>query len=407
MGAKKYISILVVIVLIGIAAISTFYFLGGKSSAIDTQGNIQTEKVSRGEVILSTQASGIVESENEVLVLSPAASIVKSILKEPGNQVTAGEIILQLQTQPVEDEIERLVDQLEIKKNNLEKTRLNAQSTKLDLDYSEEVKQLKIVSLKAQLSDQEQLLEVGGISPARVEETKQEITLAEKDLSTMAEKNSIRLKQLEADEAGLLLQINVDEKLIAEKKLLLGKMNVRAPSSGVILNIIANVGEKVTADKLLVQLSDRSSFKISGSIDEKLASQVKTGAKVFVVIENDKLEGTVGSVTPMVANQKVQFNVHLNESSHPKLIANQSVLIEVMSDKKENVLRIKKNSGFESAKTCRVFVVEGDQAVKRKITLGLVGDDYCEVVSGLNEGDVVVTGDTKTTEDQETIEIEN
>lgn len=407
MGAKKYISILVVIVLIGITAISTFYFLGGKSSAIDSQGNIQTEKVSRGEVILSTQASGIVESENEVLVLSPAASIVKSILKEPGNQVTAGEIILQLQTQPVEDEIERLVDQLEIKKNNLEKTRLNAQSTKLDLDYSEEVKQLKIVSLKAQLSDQEQLLEVGGISPARVEETKQEITLAEKDLSTMAEKNSIRLKQLEADEAGLLLQINVDEKLIAEKKLLLGKMNVRAPSSGVILNIIANVGEKVTADKLLVQLSDRSSFKISGSIDEKLASQVKTGAKVFVVIENDKLEGTVGSVTPMVANQKVQFNIHLNESSHPKLIANQSVLIEVMSEKKENVLRIRKNKGFESAKTCRVFVVEGDQAVKRKITLGLVGDDYCEVVSGLNEGEVVITGDTKTTEDQETIEIEN
>jgi len=274
MGAKKYITILLVIILIGVAAIFTFYFLAEKTSENKSQERIQTEKVERGEVILSTQASGIVESENEVLILSPAASIVKSILKEPGNPVTAGEIILQLQTQPVEDEIEKLRDQLEIKRNNLEKTRLNSQSTKLDLDYSEEVKRLKIVSLKAQLSDQEQLLEVGGISPARIEETKQEITLAEKDFSTMAGKNSIRLKQLEADEAGLLLQINVDEKLIAEKMKLLGKMNVRAPSSGVILNIIANVGEKVSADKLLVQLSDRSSFKISGSIDEKLANQV-------------------------------------------------------------------------------------------------------------------------------------
>jgi len=407
MGAKKYITILLVIILIGVAAIFTFYFLAEKTSENKSQERIQTEKVERGEVILSTQARGIVESENEVLILSPAASIVKSILKEPGNQVTAGEIILQLQTQPVEDEIEKLRDQLEIKRNNLEKTRLNSQSTKLDLDYSEEVKRLKIVSLKAQLSDQEQLLEVGGISPARIEETKQEITLAEKDFSTMAGKNSIRLKQLEADEAGLLLQINVDEKLIAEKMKLLGKMNVRAPSTGVILNIIANVGEKVTADKLLVQLSDRSSFKISGSIDEKLANQVKTGAKVFVIIENEKLTGTIGSVTPMVANQKIQFNVHLTESNHPKLIANQSVLIEVMSLKKENVLRIKKNHGFETANTCRVFVVEGDQAVKRNIILGLVGDEYCEVVSGLKEGDLIVTGDSTIPENKEIIEINN
>lgn len=407
MGAKKYITIIVVIILIGVAAVSTFYFSGVKTSEIKSTRSIQTEKVERGEVILSTQASGVVESENEVLILSPATSIVKSILKEPGNPVKAGEIILQLQTQPVEDEIEKLRDQLEVKKNNLEKTRLNAQSTKLDLDYSEEVKRLKIISLKSQLRDQEQLLEVGGISPARVEETKQEITLAEKDLSTMAEKNSIRLKQLEADEAGLLLQIGIDEKLIAEKMQLLGKMNVRAPSSGVILNINAHLGEKVPADKLLVQLSDRSSFKISGSIDEKLANQIKTGAKVFVLIENERLEGTIGSVTPMVANQKIQFNVHLSESNHPKLIANQSVLIEMMSSKKENVLRIKKYLGFETAKTSRVFVVEGDKAVKRKITLGLVGDEYCEVVSGLNEGDMIVISDIKDAENQEIIELEN
>jgi HlyD family secretion protein len=115
----------------------------------------------------------------------------------------------------------------------------------------------------------------------------------------------------------------------------------------------------------------------------------------------------VGSVTPLVANQKINFNVHLTESNHPKLIANQSVLIEIISSKKENVLRIRKQEGFETAKTCKVYVVDGQKAVRRKITLGMVGDDYCEVVSGLNEGDEVVTGDTKTTEDQEIIEIGN
>ena len=282
-------------------------------------------------------------------------------------------------------------DQLEVKKNNFEKTQLNAKSTKIDLDYSEEVKKLKISSLKSQLSDQEQLLEVGGISPSKVEETKQEITLAEKDLETLQEKNSIRLEQLNAEEKGLLLQINIDEKALQEKQVLLGKMNVKAPSSGIILDISAKVGEKVDANKSLVKMSDLSSFKISGSVEEQYASHIKTGSKVVVPVENNRLEGTIGSITPMVENKKVQFNVHLIESNNPKLIANQNVQIQIPNLNRENLLRIKKLPDFETGKTCKVFVVTGDKAVKREIKIGIVGDEFAEVISGLQEGDVVIS----------------
>lgn len=394
MGTRKNLSILLIVLLVVFAAVGAIYFSGTRVPGNVKSGKFQTVTVDHGEVVQTTSATGVVESENEVLVLSPAASIVKNILKEPGNQVKAGEVILQLYTQPVEDEIEKLKDQLEMKKNNLEKTQLNSQSTKLDLDYNEEVKRLKIVSLKAQLNDQEQLLEVGGISPARVEETKQEITLAEKDLAMLVEKNSIRLKQLTAEEKGLLLQIRMDEKMLEEKELLLSKMSVRAPSSGIILDIAAHVGEKVPTDKMLVQMSDLSSFKLNGSVDEKFAGQIKTGSPVQVLVEGELLEGIIGSITPMVENNKVQFNVHLNESSHPKLIANQNVQIRIFSQKKDNTLRIRKLPDFESGKSYKVFVIEGDKAVKREITIGLAGDEYCEVLSGLKEGELVISEDT-------------
>ena len=394
MGTKKNLSIAIVVILVLIVAVAIYYFTGAQVPKTLKTGNFNTTTVERGEVVATLEATGVIESENEVLVLSPAASIVKNILKEPGNQVISGEIILQLQTLPVEDDIEKLKDQLEMKRNNLEKTQLNSQSTKLDLDYNEEVKRLKIVSLKAQLSDKEQLLEVGGISPARVEETKQEITLAEKDLAMLVQKNSIRLKQLIAEEKGLLLQIRMDEKMLEEKQELLGKMSVRAPSSGIILNINAHVGEKVPADKMLVQMSDLSTFKLNGSVDEKYASQIKTGSPVFVTVEGEQLKGLIGSVTPMVENNKVQFNVHLDENNHPKLIANQNVQIQIFSHKKDNVLRIKKLPDFEPGKPCKIFVVEGDKAVKREITIGITGNDYCEIISGLKEGDIVIADET-------------
>jgi HlyD family secretion protein len=407
MGTNKnlYIAVFVVISMIAIGAF--LYFTGALVPSTIKSGNFETVKVSRGEVISTTQATGVIESENEVILLSPAASIIKSILKEPGNKVNAGEIILQLQTEPVLDDIEKLKDQLEVKRNNLEKNQLNAQSTKLDLDYNEEVKRLKVISLKAQLSDQEQLLEVGGISPARVEETKQEITLAEKDLAMLIEKNSIRLKQLKADDRGLLMQIRMDEKVLEEKQLLLSKMSVRAPSSGIILNVSGSVGEKVAADKMLVRMSDLSSFKLIGSVNEQMAGQIKTGSHVFVTIENEQLDGLIGNITPIVENNKVQFNVHLAESSHPKLIANQNVQIQIINNTKENALRIKKLPDFENGKKHKVFVIEGSKAIKKDILLGIVGDQYCEILSGLKEGDVVISGETNSIRHLSEFDIKN
>jgi HlyD family secretion protein len=407
MGTKKILYIVLALVFAITAIGIILFYTGALVPNSFKSGNIETVTVDRGEVISTTKATGVIESENEVILLSPAASIIKNILKEPGNQVQAGEIILQLQTEPVLDEIEKLKDQLEVKRNNLEKNQLTAQSTKLDLDYNEEVKRLKVISLKAQLSDQEQLLEVGGISPARVEETKQEITLAEKDLAMLIDKNSIRLKQLRAEDRGLFLQIRMDEKALEEKQILLSKMSVRAPSAGIILNVSGSVGEKVSADKSLVIMSDLSSFKLIGSVDEQYAGQIKTGSLVYVTIENEKLNGLIGNITPIVENKKVQFNVHLEESSHPKLIANQNVQIQIFNNKKENALRIKTLPGFETGKTHKVFVIEGDKAVKREIVLGIVGDDYCEILSGLKEGDKVISEETGSIRRKDEIDINN
>ncbi len=145
--------------------------------------------------------------------------------------------ILRLDPKPIQDEIANIEDQLEVKRNNLHRNRLDARSTRLDLDYNVEMKKLRIASLKSEVSDEEELLEVGGISPAKFDKTKQELTLAEKELEMILSKNSIRLKQIEAEEEGLRLQIQIQEKELETKKENLSKTTVRAPSAGIIMSI--------------------------------------------------------------------------------------------------------------------------------------------------------------------------
>lgn len=406
MGKNRKFQVLIIAIL-GIAVVAgAVYFSRLFLPAAIKPSNFVTETVENGPVLLSVHATGVVDSENEVLILSPGPGIIKSILAEPGTRVRRGEIILQLNTDGVTDDIERIKDQLEVRRNSLERTRLNAQSTRLDLEYNEEVKKLRIASLKSQLADQQQLLEVGGISPARIAQTEQEITLAEKDLETLVEKNSIRLKQLKAEEEGLLLQIRMQEKELEEKQNLIQKMSIRAPSSGIILSISGKAGEKVNTDNLLVRMSDLTSFKIIGSVEEQYAVQLKTGNRVLVNLGDEQLEGTVGNITPMVENEKIQFNVHLQENSHPKLIANQQVEIQIIVNYKADALRIKKIEEFESGQKHRMFVIEGDMAVKKEFTLGIIGNDYCEVLSGLEEGDEVIVDGLNAFRQADEIELE-
>lgn len=391
MSNKKVVYIAITAIVLGILI---FFIYKLMSITTLKSGNFETAVVERGTVIDYISAKGVVQPGSEVLLLCPEASVIKEIVKEPGSHVEAGATIIKLDPKPIQTQIDNLKDQLEVKHNNLQKNILNARSVRIDLEYNVEVKKLKIASLKAKLADQQQLLDVGGISPSKIDQTKQELVLAEKDLQKVQEKNSIRLEQLKADLEGLKLQISIQEKELSEKQDLLNKMIVRAPSAGIILQIYGKKGERVSKHALLVKMSDLSAFKIEGSIEDKLAGEVKTGTKVYAVIDNIKLAGQIGNISPEVVNNRVEFDVFLQKNDDSKLLPNLNVDLMVVKAERDSVLRIKKGPAFnKSVQEFDVYVIKSRTAKRTRVVTGLKGNDYVEIVSGLKEGDKVIISD--------------
>jgi len=356
-------------------------------------GNYSTSVAGFGTVYSSVPASGIVNPENEVLLLSPLSSIVSNIYLAPGSRVSKGAIILTLNPKALTQEIENLRDVLGVMENDLQKNRLNARSIRVDLDYNAEVKNLRITSLKTEIGDQEQLLKVGGISPAKTEQTKQELVLAEKDLKMTLEKNSIRLKQLEAEEKGLHLQMDIRNKELEAKLDLLKRLTVRAPSDGIILGIYANAGEKVDRDKLLVKMSDMSTFKVVASIDNRYLEDVKTGGDVYAIIDRLRLKGKIGNVSPVIKDKKIDFDIFLDYSQYPRLMPNMEVALMLVIQQRDSVLRIEQGQAFSRGQRQDVFVVKSGRAIRQTITTGLIGTEYIEILSGLQAGDRVIISD--------------
>ncbi len=394
MKNKKGLVIAVLILSALIILYILFRIVGIPSFLTADSKKYQTSIVDRGQVYIPLDAIGTVEPENEVILLSPLTSIIRKIRKEPGSRVKKGDVIIELDTEPTHAEIEQITDQLEVKSNSLERSKLEGQMARIDLDYNVEVKKLRIISIKAQLADEEQLLTVGGISSAKIDETKQNLVLAEKDLDVIQKKNAIRLKQMKTEETGLNLQIEIQKKQLADKIAMLGKSDIKAPSDGIILSVAGKEGEKVGNDKMLITMSDLTTFKIKGLINEKLSEQIKTGNPVYVLSENEKLSGTIGNVTPTVADNKIQFNIHLENSNNPKLIPNQTVKLLVLKSVKNSVLRISAENNFKANSEQTVYILDSGKVVARTVNFGIKGNEYLEVISGLNEGEKVILADS-------------
>ncbi len=370
-----------------------------------TEGEFETSRIERGNVETYVLTEGTIEPANEVILLSPASSIIQKIHKEPGQRVTQGEIIVQLDTREVQSGIEKLNDQLEMKENNLQKTKLNARSAKIDLAYNAEVKKLRIASIKSELADQEQLLEVGGVSPAKIEKTKQELVLAEKDLELIKEKNAIRLAQLDTEEQGLLLQIEMQRKELLELQELLERMQVKAPSDGIILSVEGKEGEKIAADKRLVNMSDLTRFKVRASIDDDYKSLLVTGRKAYVAFDTTRLEGRIGTIHPTLTEGRISFYVRLEQSNHPQLLPNQKVTLQIVEQSHKDVWRISNGEAFGKQKKQNVFVIRDDSAFRQEVKFGLMTNDYLEIKTELDSNTQIIISNTSRFKHQESIQI--
>lgn len=93
-------------------------------------------------------------------------------------------------------------------------------------------------------------------------------------------------------------------------------------------------------------ISDLSHFKVEGEIADTYSDRISAGGKVVVKIGNDKLEGTVSSVTPLSKNGVISFIVQLKKDNHRRLRSGLKTDVYVMNAVKEDVMRVANGSYY-------------------------------------------------------------
>ena len=343
---------------------------------------------------VSVSASGKVVPAFEEIINSPINTRIVEVYRKGGDSVDVGTPILKLDLQSTETEYKKLLDEEQMKRYQLEQLKVNNNTYLSDLSMQVKISAMKLNRMEVELRNERYLDSLGSGTTDKVRQAELNFNTGKLELEQLRQQYANESKVKEADLKVKELEFNIFSKSLAEMKRTLDDAQIRSPRKAILTYINNQVGAQVAEGSQVAIISDLSHFKVEGEIADTYGDRVAAGGRAIVKIGNEKLEGTVSSVTPLSKNGVISFIVQLNEDNNKRLRSGLKTDVYVMNAVKEGVLRLANASYYVGRGEYELFVQDSkDEIVKRKVQLGDSNFEYVEVISGLKPGDKVVVSD--------------
>ena len=351
-------------------------------------------EVDNGTIEVSVSASGKVVPAFEEIINSPINTRIVEVYRKGGDSVDVGTPILKLDLQSTETEYKKLLDEEQMKRYQLEQLKVNNNTYLSDLSMQVKISAMKLNRMEVELRNERYLDSLGSGTTDKVRQAELNFNTGKLELEQLRQQYANESKVKEADLKVKELEFNIFSKSLAEMKRTLDDAQIRSPRKAILTYINNQVGAQVAEGSQVAIISDLSHFKVEGEIADTYGDRVAAGGRAIVKIGNEKLEGTVSSVTPLSKNGVISFIVQLNEDNNKRLRSGLKTDVYVMNAVKEGVLRLANASYYVGRGEYELFVQDSkDEIVKRKVQLGDSNFEYVEVISGLKPGDKVVVRD--------------
>jgi HlyD family secretion protein len=402
MTRKHWIAIGVVVV-VAVLVLINLKAKGGKELAV------QVEEVGRKDIEMIISASGSIKPKRQIDISASSIGKVTRVAVKEGDYVELGQFLLQIDPIQLETTVDRIEAAVESAKAGERQARYQLEQYESDLERAERLFSQGYLTDK-EVKDAKTARDVG---ISNLEAARQLVRQQEAQLSSA--RHNLQEVTIEAEMAGIVTRLNVEEGEIA------------------IMGTLNNPGT------VLMTIADLSTIEAEVEVDETEVISIKTGQSAMVTLDAFPDTSYAGIVTevgnsPILSSsvsgqQGVDFKVVITVTDtiqhvRPGLSADSEVIaaragnalaipIQSLTVRREKDLKgytadadsIPPDSTSASGKDREndevegVFVVVDGRAEFRKIKIGVSGQTHFEVVSGLEEGDEVVSGNYRAIRD--------
>ena len=367
--------------------------------------NIST--VDKGVIEVSVSASGKVIPAFEEIINSPINSRIVEVYKRGGDSVDVGTPILKLDLQSAETEYNKQLDEEQMKSLQLEQQRVTNHNKLSEMEMNLKVSRMELDRKAVELRNERYLDSLGAGTTDKVRQVELDYNVSILKLKEDEQKYKNEQALTEADLKVKELELNIFRKSLAETRRTLEDAQIRSPRKAILTYVNNEIGSQIGQGAKVAIVSDLSHYKIEGEIADTYGDRIAAGSKAVIKIGSEKLDGTISDVTPLSKNGVISFTVQLEEDNHKRLRSGLKTDVYVMNAVKDDVLRIANSSYYVGKGEYELFVVNGNQLLKRKVQLGDSNFEYVEVVSGLQEGEQVIVSDMNAYKDKNKLKIED
>ena len=222
---------------------------------------------------------------------------------------------------------------------------------------------------------------------ANADQTITEKTLSLADLQAGSDALDLRSQQL---------SIQQKQDSLADAMEQYADYNIKAPFDGVVADVAVNLGDTVSSGDSAVTLI--TAQKIANlSLNEVDAAKVKVGQKAMITfdaISDLTVAGSVadvdmlGTVTQGVASYAVKIAF---DSQSDQIKSGMTASASIVIDSKTDALQVPSSAVKTQNNNNYVQVLVNGAPQNKDVTVGLASDTMTEILSGISEGDEVIT----------------
>ncbi|MCC7242202.1 MAG: efflux RND transporter periplasmic adaptor subunit [Acidobacteria bacterium] len=425
---KKWLWAIVVLLVVGAIAAGVY------SRRLDRGITVSAESIHQRDLEAIVSASGKIEPEKTVNISAQSMGRVTRLGVKEGDRVKAGQFLLQIDAVTAQAAVRRDEAAVAGARTALEQSRVSLQSARASLDLARQA-----------LKRQQELWEGGLTTRETLERAEADVQIRESDLHARDEEIKNRETQLRQQQAGL-----------QSSQHSLSQVRFEAPFDGIVTRRNIEEGENVVvgtmnnAGTVLLTVADLSVIEAEIEVDETDIPFVQLGQKAKVTVDaipdktfagtvteigNSPIQATSTASATTATNFKVTVTIdgqipdvrpgftctaEITTATRANVVSApiQALTVrELLYDAQGNIIhetrppkkRFQFSFGQQSAtaaapvrtellpgqkrqETEGVFVIRDGKATFVPVTLGIAGERYLEVTSGLKEGDRVITG---------------
>lgn len=370
----------------------------------ETGVKVTAEKAMRRTIIETVNASGKIYPEVEVKISPDVSGEITELTVEEGDSVKKGQVLARIYADIYATQRDQAAAAVSQQQAMVSNSSAQLQALKSTLQTS-----------KAAYDRQKQLLDQKVISRSEFEQAENAYLTAQSNYNAALQ--SIRANQAAVQSATSNLQkTNKD----------LSRTIITSPMSGVVSLMNVKKGERVVGNSMMagtemMRIADISIMEVQVDVSENDIPKVKMGDTAIVEVDaytNRKFKGIVTKIassntTATTTTDVINYKVHIRllSSFYSDLLMQNNLPFrpgmtasaDIQTKRGDNRLSVPINAvtsrpkvgGIELEEV--VFVLQADHTVKKvKVRTGIQDINYIEILSGLNEGDRIVTGSYNT-----------